>query len=291
MALSATLFRSTGLAALVIVSGASALSNSAWGFAKVRPVSALARVAVAGSPTGCVGCEPQDPGFDPEPLEFAEVSGLKIDSTGMIPASESNAPRVKHQLSSGFTGSRYSTGKPVGIIFHKTAGRTCGKNASIGEDYRRPHVYICRDGTIIQNGSFDRPRNGAERGHNDWSINIEFEASYSPQSCRKPEGGGHCYESLTPAQLAWGRAMTRALSKRYDIPIQPALQASSADLYYDYDTYLTTGRPRTRNSKLGREARGVLPSFWTRLDYHDNSNHDDGPTFEEFQALIRSESA
>ncbi len=252
--------------------------------------SGLSRVSRVGTPEGCIDCEPKDPGFDQEPIEAAEVSGLRIDSNGMIPASDSESPRVKHQLSSRFTGSSYSTGRPVGIIFHKTAGRTCGKNSSIGEDYRRPHVYICRDGTIIQNGSFDRPRNGAERGHNDWSINIEFEASYSSQSCQKPEGGGHCYESLTPAQLAWGRAMTRALSQRYRIPIQPALQASSAAQYYDEDTYLTTATPRTSNSKRGRDARGVLPSFWTRLDYHDNSNHDDGPTFEEFQALIRSES-
>jgi len=260
------------------------------GRAVKRAESGILRISRVGLPEGCVDCELNDPGFDPEALEAAEVNGLRIGSNGMIPKSSSETPRVKHQLSSRFTGSSYSTGKPVGIIFHKTAGRTCGKNASIGEDYRRPHVYICRDGTIIQNGSFDRPRNGAERGHNDWSINIEFEASYSSQSCRKPEGGGHCYESLTPAQLAWGRAMTRALSQRYQIPIQPALRASSAAQYYDADTYLTTATPRSSNSKRGSDARGILPSFWTRLDYHDDSNHDDGPTFEEFQALLRSES-
>ncbi|MBU6376155.1 MAG: N-acetylmuramoyl-L-alanine amidase, partial [Bdellovibrionales bacterium] len=187
-------------------------------------------VSQAGRPEACQGCERQDPGFHRDSLEVAQASGLQIDANGLIPVSESGSPRVKHQLSSRFTGSRYSTGKPVGIIFHKTAGRTCGSRKSIGEEYRRPHVYICRDGTIIQNGSFDRPRNGAEKGHNDWSISIEFEAAYAPKpyTCQKPEGGLHCYEALTPAQLAWGQAMTRALSGRYKIPIQPALQAQSA---------------------------------------------------------------
>ena len=197
-------------------------------------------------------------------------------------------PNVKTQLSNRFTSRRgFSGGKPRGIILHKTAGRSCASGEKIPVAYRKPHIYICRNGTVIVNGSLDAPRTAVEAGHNDWTLSIEFEAAYAPKStCKgdKPQNGIHCYENLTEQQKSVGHNMVKLMGKYHGIPIKPLLKYNSRQEYYAASTRVLD-KPNRGAYKGDPSLTGVGSSIQF-VKKGNNNEHDDYLEFEEFNQVM-----
>jgi hypothetical protein len=213
----------------------------------------------------------------------------------------------------------YKGGKPKGIILHKTAGKSCRSNNTVSN--KAPHIFICRDGRIIVNGSFDNPRTAAEKFHNDWSLNIEFDAAYehktskaacdkrkemtwgqtSPKHSPPEKWRGHCYQELTEEQVKVGREVMELLSKRFDIPLKPSIDVKTQREYVSQHTnILQVGSYGPRSFNPSNMSPGVLPSFWTARSALDvqgrdpknltsngkqDGNHDDGPSWYDLKRL------
>jgi hypothetical protein len=248
----------------------------------------------SGSSSGTGAASPDSQGtYKPpsaDPTLLAN-SDLSIDGNGVM-----QGTNVYQQISPALTDERgFPAAGPKGIILHKTAGKVCNPNNTVPSGYEKPHIYICQDGRVIVNGSFDWPRTRAERGHNSWSLNVEFESPYQDKSkCAErgelTQGGwGHCYEPLTPQQIAMGKKVIELLSKRYNIPQQLALPIENQQQYAAEQTLIlpsgssTLGGPR--NVTVDEMPKGILPSYWTALNQDDNTNHDDGPSWYDLQAL------
>lgn len=237
---------------------------------------------------------PDAPGSDNPPVATGDY---KIGSNGLL-----TGKNVHHYIGGG-TLSKYTGGSPKGIILHKTAGPGCNdNNTSVNQ---KPHIYVCRDGRVIVNGSFDKPREAAEKYHNDWSLNIEIEASDNDKGCdrrgemtwgqTKPNhsGGwrGKCYQEMTDAQVAAVRPILAALSKRYNIPLKPAIDVKTQREYVSKQTnILLEGRYGPRSYNPSNMPKGILPSFWTardkpNLDGAYGGNHDDGASWNDMKRL------
>jgi|GEM_PF-3865759 len=220
-----------------------------------------------------------------------DTSAFKIDEKGFL-----QGPGVSQQVSDALTSQRgFGEEGPKGIILHKTAGLICNPNNTVPAGYEKPHVYVCQDGRVIVTGSFDYPRTSAEKGHNSWSLNVEFESPYQDKSkCRErgelTQGGwGHCYEPLTPKQLTVGKQVVALLSQRYKIPQQLALPIENQAQYAAEQTLVLPSGSQTlsgpRNVTIDEMPKGVLPSYWTAIGQDDNTNHDDGPSWYDLQGL------
>jgi len=258
--------------------------------------------------------QPEDKNTDDtlDTTKTVTLGNLSIDESGLLHGDD-----VHHDLAP--TGRSYSTGSPKGIILHKTAGNSCNRRNNTVSN-KAPHLYICRDGRIIVNGSFKEARTAAELGHNDWSLNIEFEAAYEKdksvcaQRGEKTQGGtsekngwGNCYQQMTTEQIIQGRQVIAMLSDKYDIPTTLALPVENELDYIADSTRVLKDQfpsdPNNPNNLTASEmSRGVLPSNWTRFSndkyyrYYSKSqgryiypnwkdHHDDGPSWMELRAL------
>lgn len=200
---------------------------------------------------------------------------LSIDNNGII-----HGPQVTQSINDSLRGDRFPANNPRAIVLHKTAGLTCNtKNGvtTVNKSDAKPHMYICQDGTIVMNGSLDYQRTRAERGHNDYTINIEFESPYigkGRENCAAkghilPPGVIHCYQNLTPIQAQRGREALKLISRYHNIPLTPVLPESERMNYASFvNAHSGSGIHKSR-------VRGVIESYQTRLGYKDNSNHDD----------------
>ncbi len=220
---------------------------------------------------------------------------LSIDGNGFL-----QGPNVYQQINNNLRASKFPAGDPRVIVLHKTAGRSCNVSngkVTVPKGYEKPHVYICRDGSIVVNGSLDYARRRAEAGHNHYTLNIELEASYvgkSPQECaakgiKIPEKALHCYENLTAIQAERTKQVLAAFSQHANIPLIPVLPGSQ---YYDHDTFISA--TTNMDSRCDEDscsmndqnrARGVASSHQTRLAYNDSDNHDDHMSAEDAKAI------
>lgn len=296
------------LAAIVMLSACkrsseTAGSSSAFGgFQSESAPSPSPEGAHGGSPvgdgtsasSGSSGSSGDAPFINPNGTETTmDYSAIKINSQGLL-----EGANVINQESKVFQDSRgFGSQGPKGIILHKTAGKTCGNNNSIPEGLRGPHVFVCQSGKIIVTGSFDSPRTFSELGHNDWSLNIEFESPYEKSgkaACASRGeltlgGFGHCYEPLNSQQVEAGKKIISLLSKRYNIPQQLTLPVNSQEQYTSNSTailpknVITTGTPL--NKTVDQMPKGIVPSFWTRQYNGDSKNHDDAPSWEDLKKL------
>lgn len=210
---------------------------------------------------------------------------LSVDANGII-----QGPKVTQSINDSLRGSRFPANNPRAIVLHKTAGLTCNtKNGvtTVNKSDAKPHLYICQDGTIVMNGSLDYQRRRAEAGHNDYTINIEFESPYigkGRENCAAkghilPPGVIHCYENLTPTQAQRGRDVLKLISNYHNIPLTPVLPESERMNYASFiNAHSGSGIHKSR-------VRGVIESYQTRLGYKDNSNHDDHMSDKDRMAL------
>lgn len=211
---------------------------------------------------------------------------LSVDSAGII-----QGPKVTYSINDSLRGDRFPTGEPRAIVLHKTAGLTCNTKdgvTTVNKSDAKPHMYICQDGTVVVNGSLDYQRRSAEKGHNDYTVNIEFESPYigkGKEACAKkgqtlPPGVLHCYQNLTPVQLQRGRDALKLISKRHNIPLNPVFSAKER---MEYANFINSNKG---SGIFKGRVRGVIESYQTRVGRDDNSNHDDHMTPEDMNALF-----
>ncbi len=219
-----------------------------------------------------------------EPLKQGQHS---VDKNGMI-----TGPNVNYQISNALTSRRgFAGGRARAINLHMTAGRTCKDGGTrVPKGFEKPHIYICRNGEVIVNGTLNRPRTSAEAAHNDYTLNIEFEAAYAPKgTCRRAEGALHCYEKLTANQMAMGAKMMKLMSSYHKIPLKPALNVATEDQYYSYKTYIAASNRGMRsgdNAIMKSQAHGIITSYQTRFKRDDDNNHDDMLAWSQWKQIL-----
>lgn len=160
------------------------------------------------------------------------------------------------------------------------------------------------------NGSFDHPRTAAEKFHNDWSLNIEFDAIYVDKSeCAKrgeltwgqsarikaDNHWANCYEPISDAQIEAGKKVIALLSQKYNIPAKLPFDVKNQEDYVSQETnILALGSHGKFSANPINMQPGVLPSFWTarsKADLYGKDpkngvgNHDDGPSWNDLKKL------